>query len=110
MPTFSAWAGGEGQPDAIAMVIAEKPTTTGTITRGSGTVSTKAGRLETESGQKQIQGQGGIVYSIDAYFLSILGTDLRPGDRFTINSQAFEVIGKMPGHIDCEQYWLTLRA
>lgn len=105
-PNF-AWT--EGQPEALAELIPLKPVSTGTITRGNGTVAATTVRLETLGGQKQIQGLGGIIYTIDAYILSELGTDLRPGDRFTISSQAFEVISKMPGHIDCEQYYLTLR-
>ncbi len=109
MPTMSAWWSGEGQPDAIAEVISYKSVSTGTITRGSGTVSAKTGRLETLSGSKQVQGSGGTVYQIDAMILAAYGAGFLPGDRFTIASQTFEVEMVMPGHTDCEQVMLRLR-
>jgi hypothetical protein len=34
---------------------------------------------------------------------------LRVGDRFSVEGQAFEVVMLLPGHIDCEQYYLRLR-
>lgn len=110
MPTISAWLGSEGQPDAIATVIGYKSVSTGTIARGSSTVTAKTIRLETLSGQQQRQGQNGMMYNLDALALGEVGTDLRVGDRFTINGQRLEVIAFMPGHVDCEQYYLTLRA
>jgi hypothetical protein len=109
MPTFTAWGGGEGQPEAIAALIGYKSVSTGTITRGSGTVAAKTVRLETLGSQRQIQGQGGIVYEIDAMILAEYGAGFKPGDRFTISSQMFEVIMVMPGHTDCEQCYLQLR-
>lgn len=110
MPNFSNWGGDEGQPDAIAEIISLKSVSTGTISRGTSTVAAKTIRLETLSGSMQRQGENGKTYSIDAYALGELGTDLRTGDRFTINGQKFEVESKMPGHIDCEQYYLIKRA
>jgi hypothetical protein len=107
MPTFSGWS--EGQPDAIAEIISYKSVSTGTITRGSGTVSAKTVRLETLSGQRQVQGPNGQTYMIDAFILAPLATGLLPGDIFTVASQTFEVEMLMPGHIDCEQYYLRLR-
>lgn len=110
MPNFSAWAGGEGQPEALAEIIGFKSVSTGTISRGSSTVSAKTVRLETLSGSMQRQGQNGKSYSIDAYALAEYGTDLRVGDRFTVNGQKFEVESRLPGHVDCEQYYLRLIA
>lgn len=114
MPTFGNWMGGEGQPDAIAEIIGYKSVSTGTITRGTGPVAGKTIRLETLAGQKQVQATNGQVFIIDAFALGELGTDLRPGDRFTVvapntASQTFEVVMMAPGHIDCEQYYLVLR-
>lgn len=108
-PSFDAWGSGEGQPAAIAAIISYKSVSTGTITRGSGTVAAKTVRLETLSGQRQVQGPSGQTYQIDAFILCELGTGLLPGDRFTISSQTFEVEMLLPGHIDCEQYYLRLR-
>lgn len=111
MPTINAWIGTEGQPDAIADIISYKSVSTGTITRGTdNNVAAKTIRLETLSGQQQRQGQNGMTYTIDAMCLAELNTDLRVGDRFTVNSQRFEVVIKMPGHIDCEQYYLRVIA
>lgn len=106
MPSFG-WT--EGDPDAIAEIISYKSVSTGTITRGSGTVTAKTGRLETLSGQRQIQAENGRVYTIDAMILCEYGAGFKPGDRFTISSQTFEVIMVMPGHTDCEQSYLQLR-
>jgi len=100
MPNFAAWRGTEGQPEAIARIIARKSVSTGTITRGSGTASAVTIRLETLSGDKQIQGQGGITYQIDAFALAEYGTDLRVGDRFTVGGKLFEVIALAPGMTD----------
>lgn len=110
MPNFAGWIGEEGQPDAITEIVALKSVSTGTITRGTGTVAAKTIRLETLNGQQQRQGQNGMNYTVDAMCLAELITDLRVGDRFTVNSQRFEVIIKMPGHIDCEQYYLRVIA
>jgi len=110
MPNFSAWGGGEGQPEALAALIPLKPVSTGSITRGDGsTVAAKTVRLETLGSQQQRQSPGGQVYMIDAMVLGIMGTDLRSGDIFTVDGQNFEVVIKMPGHTDCEQYYLQLR-
>jgi hypothetical protein len=109
MPTISTWLGGEGQPEAIAEIISYKSVSTGTITRGSSTVSAKTGRLETLSGTRQVQGSAGQTYTIDAMILAAYGAGFLPGDRFTIASQTFEVEMVMPGHTDCEQVYLRLR-
>lgn len=109
MPTWANWSSGEGQPDAIAAIISYKSVSTGTITRGSGTASAVTVRLETLSGQQQVQGQGGITYQIDAMILAPFASGFKPGDRFTIAGQTFEVIALMPGHTDCEQCYLQLR-
>lgn len=108
-PSIDGWLTTEGQPEAIAEIIGYKSVSTGTITRGSGTVAAKTVRLETLSGQRQVQGEGGKVYSIDAMLLAEYGAGFLPGDRFAIASQAFEVEGILPGHIDCEQVMLKLR-
>lgn len=108
-PTISAWGGGESQPEALAELITYKPVSTGTITRGSGTVAAKTVRLETLSGQRQVRGEGGTTYTIDAMLLAEFGAGFLPGDRFTIASQTFEVEMVMPGHTDCEQVYLKLR-
>lgn len=109
MPTISGFLTTEGQPDAIAAIIGYKSVSTGTITRGSGTVAAKTVRLETLSGQRQVQGPAGQTYTIDAMLLAEFGAGFLPGDRFTISSQTFEVEGILPGHIDCEQVMLRLR-
>lgn len=108
MPILN-WLGGEGQPEAIAAIISYKSVSTGTITRDSGTVAAKTVRLETLSGSRQTVTPAGQVYSVNAFVLGEIGTDLRPGDRFTVSGQTFEVIMLAPGHIDCEQYDLFLR-
>lgn len=109
MPDLSGYFS-EGQPDAIAEIIGFKSVSTGSITRGDGsTVAAKTIRLETLSSQQVRQSPGGQVYMIDAMVLGIIGTDLRSGDIFTVSGQTFEVVIKMPGHIDCEQYYLQLR-
>jgi hypothetical protein len=110
MPSLTNWMAGEGQPDAIAEVISYKSTTTGTITRGSGTASAVNIRLETLSGDRQMQGQGGITYQIDAFALAVFGTDLRVGDRFTVAGRTFEVIAIAPGMTDNLSAYLKLRA
>lgn len=109
MPNFAAWGGGEGQPLALAELISFKPVSTGTITRGNGTVAAKTVRLETLSGQRQVRGEGGTTYMIDAMLLAEFGAGFLPGDIFTIASQNFEVEIVMPGHTDCEQVYLRLR-
>jgi hypothetical protein len=109
MPTWSTYGGGEGQADALVAIIAHKSVSTGTITRGTTTVTAKTVRLETLASQQQRQGANGMTYSIDAFVLAAVGTDLRVGDRFTVGGQKFEVIEHLPGHTDCEQYYLTLR-
>lgn len=109
MPTWANWAGGEGQPDAINTIIGYKSVSTGTITRGSGTVAAKTVRLETLASQTQMQGQGGIIYQVDAFILAAFGTDLKVGDRFTVSSRVFEIIAVLPGHTDCVQCYLKLR-
>lgn len=107
--------GGEGQPLAIAQIIGYKSVSTGTITRGSGTVAAQTIRLETLSGDRQIQGEGGVVHQISAMALGYKGhptiadTDLKPGDLFTIASRLFEVIAVAPGHTDNVTAYLKMR-
>lgn len=108
-PNIATWAGGEGQPVALAELITFKPVSTGTITRGSSTVAAKTVRLETLASSQQRQGPNGQTYTIDAMVLAAFGAGFLPGDRFTISSQTFEVEAVMPGHIDCEQVYLRLR-
>ena len=116
MPSIDAFVGTESQPLALGGLIALKPSSTGTITRGSSTISARTVRLETLSGQKQVQGSNGVVHEVDAMVLgyknypNVTDTDLRPGDRFSINGQAYEVVIVMPGHTDCLQVYLRLRA
>lgn len=109
MPTISAWLGGEGQPDAMAEIIGYKSVSTGTITRGGGTVAAKTVRLETLSGTRQVQGPQGQTYQIDAMLLAEYGAGFLPGDRFEISGVAYEVQMVLPGHIDCEQVMLRVR-
>lgn len=72
-------------------------------------------RLETLASQKQVTVSPGQVYMCDAYILGyknhpeIADTDVKPGDRFSYDGRAFEVIQIMPGHVDCVQAWLILR-
>ena len=116
MPNISNWMGGEGQSAAIAQIIGYKSVSTGTITRGSGTVAAQTVRLETLSGDRQIQGTGGVVHQIDAMALGYKGhptiadTDLRPGDLFTVSGVYYEVIAVMPAHTDNLQAYLKVRA
>lgn len=115
MPNFAAWGGGEGQPLALAELITFKPVSTGTITRGNGTVSAQTVRLETLGTPKQVTGTGGVVHLADAMVLGYKGhptiadTDLRPGDLFTIEGRQFEVIAVKAGHTDCLQADLKMR-
>lgn len=109
MPNWNNFFGGEGQPDAIATIIGYKSVSTGTITRGASTVAAKTVRLETLASQTQMQGQGGLIYQVDAYILAEFGTDLKVGDRFTVAGRVFEIIAVLPGHIDCVQCYLKLR-
>jgi hypothetical protein len=109
MPNFSGYFS-EGQPDAIADIISYKSVSTGAITRGSGTLAAKTVRLETLSGQRQVQGPNGQTYALDAMLLAEYGAGFKAGDRFTIAGQAFEVEGILSGHTDCEQVMLRKRA
>lgn len=109
MANFTNYGGGEGQPDAITTIIGYKSVSTGRITRGASTVAAKTGRLEPLAASRQVQGQGGITYMCDAMLLCEYGTGFKPGDRFSIASQAFEVIIILPGHTDCEQVMLQER-
>lgn len=109
MPNWSAMFS-EGQPDAINTIIGYKSVSTGTITRGSGNASAVTVRMETLASQTQMQGQGGIIYQIDAFALAAFGTDLRVGDRFTVALRTFEVIAIAPGMTDNLSAYLKLRA
>lgn len=109
MPVFTDWLGGEGQPDAIAEIISYKSVSTGTITRGSGTVAAKTVRLETLSGTRQVQGPQGQTYMIDAMLLAAFAAGFLPGDRFEIDEVSYEVQIVLPGHTDCEQVMLRVR-
>lgn len=109
MPVISAWAGGEAQPLALAALITYKSVSTGTITRGSGTVAAKTVRLETLSGTRQVQGPQGQTYMIDAMLLAAFAAGFLPGDRFVIAGVAYEVEMILPGHTDCEQVMLRVR-
>lgn len=110
MPNIATgWMSSESHADTIALVIGYKSVGTGTITRGTTTVSSKTVRLETLASQRQVQGDNGMTYLADAYILAEYGTDLRLGDRFTVNGQHFEIIMVLPGLIDCVQCYLRLR-
>lgn len=115
MPDLSGYFS-EGQPEAIAEIIGYKSDSTGTITRGSGTVAAQTVRLETLSGDKQMMGTGGVVHQIGAMVLGYKGhptiadTDLLPGDRFQVDEVNYEVIAVMPAHTDCLQAYLKVRA
>lgn len=109
MPTISGWMSSEGQAEAISEVISYKSVSTGTITRGSGTVAAKTIRLETLANQRQVAGPQGQTFMIDAFALAAFGAGFAVGDRFTVSSQTFEVEMVLPGHIDCEQVYLRLR-
>lgn len=109
MPTIDGWLDTEGQPEAIAEIIGYKSVSTGTITRGASTASAVTIRLETLSGDRQIQGQGGVTHQIDAFALAAFGTDLRPGDRFTVAGRTFEVIALTPGMTDNVSAYLKMR-
>lgn len=110
MPTIANWLGtSEGQPEAIAEIISYKSVSTGTITRGTGTVSAKTVRLETLSGSRQVRGEGGTVFTIDAMLLAPFAAGFLPGDEFAIAGVFYEVEMILPGHTDCEQVLLRVR-
>lgn len=109
MPLISGWITSEGQPEAIAEIIGYKSVSTGTITRGSGTVAAKTVRLETLSGSRQVQGPQGQTYQIDAFILAEYGAGFLPGDEFSIAGVFYEVEIVAPGHIDNESVYLRVR-
>lgn len=114
MPTIDGWMASEGQPAAIAEVIGYKSVSI-VLNRNGSNLAAQTMRLETLSSQRQVAGAGGIVYTIDGMVLGYKGhatitdTDIKVGDRFSVASQAFEVIAVMPGHTDCVQCYLKLR-
>jgi hypothetical protein len=116
MPTIGNWfSDGEGQPDAIADIISYKSVSI-TLNRNGTPLSAQTMRLETMSGQRQMQGPGGIIYVIDGMVLGYKGhatitdTDIEVGDRFSDSGQAFEVIAIAPGHTDNVTAYLKLRS
>lgn len=114
MANFLAWGGGEAQPEAIAYVIDRKSVSI-TINRNGSDLAAQTVRLETMSGQRQVAGPSGLVYLIDGMVLgykghaTIANTDIKVGDRFSNNGQAFEVIAIAPGHTDNVTAYLKLR-
>lgn len=79
-------------------------------------MAAKTIRLETLGGDKQMMGTGGVVHQIAAMALGYKGhptiadTDLRSGDRFTVDGVHYEVIAVMPAHTDCQQSYLKVRS
>lgn len=100
---------------SIGDLIALKPTSI-TIRRGSSTLSAQTVRLETLASQRMVVGEGGVTHACDALALcyyghpTIANTDIQAGDRFVASGVAYEVVLKMPGHVDNIQAWLRVRS
>ena len=117
MPNFSAF-GADDRATSIGDLIALKPTEI-TIKRTGdrgGTLDPQTVRLETLASQRMVVGEGGVTHACDAMALcyyghpTIANTDIQAGDRFVANGVAYEVVLKMPAHVDNIQAWLKVRA
>lgn len=114
-PNFDNWLGSEGQPIALAELISYKSTSI-TIVRGSTTLDAQTVRLETLGSQRQILGQNGQTHIVDAMILApfnhptLTDGDLQAGDRFNVDGVSYEVVIKMPAHVDCIQCFAKVRA
>jgi len=114
MPSINNWLGAS-QADAIGSLIPIKPTSI-IVLRGATTLAAQTVRLETLSGDRAIQGEGGVTHSIHAMALgylnhsSIANTDLRAGDRFFAGGVHYEVIMVTPAMIDNLTAYLRVRS
>lgn len=100
---------------SIGDLIAIKPTSI-TIIRNGSSQAAQAVRLETLASQRAVVGEGGITHMCDALLLGYYGhpvvanTDIQAGDRFRAGGVDYEVVIKMPAHIDNIQCYLKVRA
>lgn len=114
MPSLNAFVA-DDLSTAIGDLIALKPTSI-TIRRGSTTLAAQTVRLETLASQRAVVGEGGVTHSCDAMALcyfnhpTVANTDIQAGDRFAANGVFYEVVLKMPAHVDNIQCWLKVRA
>lgn len=114
MPNLAAFVN-DDLPTAIGDLIALKPTSI-TVKRGATTLSAQTVRLETLASQRAVVGEGGITHQCDALLLGYYGhptvanTDIQAGDRFRAGGVDYEVIIKMPAHVDNVQCYLKVRA
>lgn len=112
---LGGWISEHDQAFDTAQIIADKSVSI-TIRRGGNTLSAQTVRIETLASQKQMQGEGGITYMIDAMLLGYKGhptitdTDVKPGDRFAYGNVMFEVIIVMPAEENTVQAYLRVRA
>jgi hypothetical protein len=114
-PNFANYFGSESQPEVIGSLIPLKPTSI-TVIRDGAALAAQTVRLETLSSDRQMQGQNGRIYSVDAMALGYKGhstqpdCDLQAGDTFEADEVGFEVIAVMPAHTDCLQAYLRVRS
>lgn len=114
MPNIAAFTA-DDRPSSIGDLIALKPTSI-TVKRGNSTLSAQTVRLETLASQRAVVGEGGVTLMCDALLLGYYGhptvanTDIQAGDRFRAGGVDYEVVIKMPAHVDNVQAWLKVRA
>jgi hypothetical protein len=100
---------------AIGDIIALKPTSI-VVNRSGSSLAAQTVRLETLSSQMQIPGPGGVTHRIDALLLgyknhpTVTNTNIQTGDRFAASGVNYEVVIVMPGHVDCLQAYMQVRA
>lgn len=114
MPNIAAFTA-DDRPTAIGDLIALKPTSI-TVRRGSSTLSAQTVRLETLASQRAVVGEGGVTFMCDAHLLgyrdhpTVADTDIQPGDRFRADEIDYEVVIRLPAHVDNVQCYLRVRA
>lgn len=94
-----------------AIIVADKPTSI-VITRYSGatpaTLAAQSVRLEWQGGDRQVQGPGGVTYSIDALVLAGAGGDLQSGDTFKAAGRQYRIVALIAGLTDEVQAYATV--
>lgn len=124
MPSLNAWAGDSFPLSAwsddydmgvdTARLIADKSTSI-TVTRAGTPLAAQTVRIETLTGDRRMVTSGGTVYAMDALVVgykshpTVTNTDLKPGDRFYVDSTQYEVITLMPGLTDSLQAYCQVR-
>lgn len=115
MPSISNWFGTESQPELLGSLIPLKSTSIVAVRNGT-PLAAQTVRLETLSGDKQMTGESGRTYSIDAFVLGFFNHPTQPncnlqaGDTFAVNGVGFEVVALAPGLTDCVQAYLRNRS